>query len=365
MKQKASILILITLLLSIVVFLGECRRGSIPESPEILITLTATQGAGLQTPVETPTQPAGQATDTIGAPTSKLPYPLPTNPTVQETVLPYPEPSSEVNVPTVEATPGSGYPAPLSTSTLPVYPPTQASQTPVINTPTATSDFIPAYPGASPNPTSEINLPYPGPFNTSTSPAYPGPFYTSTSPSYPGPVTSTPQATAIPVESTTPGGTPTGTIFPTARPIQGTGTPAVTPAEMPPRPPLSPPPPGSSVTIWHSWGSAETATLQSVIQSFQRLYPDVTFTLQYVPQDDLFNSYRDAAYLGQGPSLLLGPSSWGPALFDDLLVTDLEPYVPSNYLVNINPAALASGDYKNSLCQPSALRAWDINVPQH
>jgi ABC-type glycerol-3-phosphate transport system substrate-binding protein len=103
------------------------------------------------------------------------------------------------------------------------------------------------------------------------------------------------------------------------------------------------------VTIWHSWGSAETTALQSIIQSFQDLYPDVTFSLQYIPLDDLFNSYYDAAYLGQGPSLLLGPSNWGPELFDETLITDLNPYTSANYLANINPAALSSGEYQNSL----------------
>jgi ABC-type glycerol-3-phosphate transport system substrate-binding protein len=103
------------------------------------------------------------------------------------------------------------------------------------------------------------------------------------------------------------------------------------------------------VTIWHSWGSAETAALQSIIQSFQRLYPDVTFSIQYIPQDDLYNSYYNSAYLGQGPSLLLGPSNWGSELFDDALITDLKSYVPANYLSIINPVALASGEYNDAL----------------
>ena len=130
MKQKASILILITLLLSTVVILGECRRGSIPESPGILITHTATEGTGRQTPVETASQPTTQTTNTVSAPTTEIPYPLPTYPTDQETEIPYPEPPTEEYYPTLMATPGSGYPSPLETSTQPVYPPPQASQSP-------------------------------------------------------------------------------------------------------------------------------------------------------------------------------------------------------------------------------------------
>jgi ABC-type glycerol-3-phosphate transport system substrate-binding protein len=349
MKQKVSILLLITLLLSTIVILGECRRTPLPESPVNAITYTATQGVGLQTPTETPSQPASQATSVVGAPPTELPSPLPTVPTLPETQIPYPEPSTQTEYPTSEVTPGLGYPGPVSTNTQFVSPSPQASPSPEINTPTLTSTIIPAYPGASPNPTSEVLLPYPGPDYTATSPAYPEPLSTSTSPAYPGPATSTPLATSTPAISSTPGITPTVTIYPTAISTQGIGTPVATPTEMPPRQPLSPPPPGSSVTIWHSWGSTETATLQSIIQSFQRLYPNVTFSLQYIPQDDLFNSYREAVYQGQGPSLLFGPSSWGPALFDDLLVSNLKPFVPANYLVNINPAAMASGKYENSL----------------
>ena len=47
--------------------------------------------------------------------------------------------------------------------------------------------------------------------------------------------------------------------------------------------------------------------------------------------------------------MLFGPSVWGPALFDDILITNLKPFVPANYLDIINPAALASGEYENSL----------------
>jgi ABC-type glycerol-3-phosphate transport system substrate-binding protein len=103
------------------------------------------------------------------------------------------------------------------------------------------------------------------------------------------------------------------------------------------------------VTIWYSWGSAETDTLKSIIQAFQRSYPDVTFSLLYVPLDDLLSTYQGAAYLGQGPSLLLGPAQWGPGLFDGDLITDLNPYFPVDYLTTINSAALSSGEYHSSL----------------
>ncbi len=89
--------------------------------------------------------------------------------------------------------------------------------------------------------------------------------------------------------------------------------------------------------------------LKQVIASFQRIYPGVTFSLEYVPMDDLLNTYQEDTYLGYGPSLLLGPASWGPGLYNQQLVTDLNPFVPKDFLDKINPAALGSGQYKGAL----------------
>jgi len=349
------------------VILGGCRRAATPEPPALTIIPISTQGTEQGTPAETASQTAGEATEIIGAPTLEQPYPLSTNPIIPETGIPYPQPSSEGMGPTLQTSPTSTFAASLATSTPSVTPIPQATETPTINlptpttsptepllaspttSPTATSTSISAYPGSSPNPDVGATLPYIGPVISSTPIPYTSPQVTSTSPTYQASATTTQRPTQTANKLVTASGTPNGTIFPTTTSSPGTGTPLSTPTEIPPRPPLSPPPAGSSVIIWHSWGSAETTALQSIIQSFQRLYPTVTFSLQYIPQDDLYNSYADAASIGQGPSLLLGPSNWGPELFNEKLITGLDTYVPSNYLVNINPVALSSGEYNDSL----------------
>ena len=318
MRQRASSFILISLTLSFGMIIGACRRATTPEAPTMTSMPISTQGIGVGTPEKTLSQPADEATEAISSPTAEQPYPLQTNIIIPGTGLPYPPP--------------------LPTRTQPVTQFPQVSQTQPTQTPTpSATTFIPPYPGASPMPTLAPTIPYPGPL------------FTSTSPYYPGPATSTPRATRTPSRSVTASVTDSGSQTPTIVSTPGTGTPVVTPTELPPRPPLSPPPAGSSVTIWHSWGSAETDTLQSIIQSFTRSYPDVTFSLLYIPQDDLFETYREAAYLGQGPSLLLGPSNWGPSLYDETLISDLAPYVPEMSLAKINPAALSSGKYHNAL----------------
>ena len=75
----------------------------------------------------------------------------------------------------------------------------------------------------------------------------------------------------------------------------------------------------------------------------------MTFSLQYIPLNDLYATYQAAAYNGIGPSLLLGPAKWGPSLFDEQLVSDLTSYVPPDFLSTINPVALSSGKYKEYL----------------
>jgi ABC-type glycerol-3-phosphate transport system substrate-binding protein len=94
---------------------------------------------------------------------------------------------------------------------------------------------------------------------------------------------------------------------------------------------------------------SEVEVLQSIINSFTRTFSDVTFMLRYIPKDELFQRYHDAAYLGGGPSILFGPSSWGLGLASEGLLVDLKPYASADILQAINPAVLASGYYHGKL----------------
>jgi ABC-type glycerol-3-phosphate transport system substrate-binding protein len=300
--------------------MGGCRRAPNPATETAIFTFTPSP--------------------TIEAPYPGLPteasYPTATNP--------------ELNPPTF--TPNlPAYPAPLTTTPLPpTLPPpaptAQPSPTPQGYSPSSTpTRYIPtAYPAPPTSPVSTIGFTpgYPGPPTS-----IPPPIFTQGA--YPAPTTPVQVFTRTPARSPTATVTPnrSQTSYPT--PTPGTYTPGPSPTERPPRPPSSPPPPGSVVTIWHSWDDTETQALVTVIQSFQHLYPDVVFDVLYVPLDDLRNTYENAAYNGRGPSLLLAPADWGPALYDSNLITDLYPYTPPDYLNNINPPALASGQYQNAL----------------
>jgi ABC-type glycerol-3-phosphate transport system substrate-binding protein len=258
-------------------------------------------------------------------------------------------PATQVNVENTRVPTANDTNTPQATSTASPSPQPTATET-IASLPedTLAESDTDSYPGPQTDETQDYAslqtyeaLGYPGPEITNTSSAQ------TTESATAGATVTQSNATSA---SATPAVTPApGTASPTQRPTLISGTPATSPTELPPRPPLTPPPPGSNVTIWYSWNNAERDVLQTIISSFQKLNPDVTFTMQYLPMDELLTSYQEAAYRGQGPSLLLGPARWGPQLYDEQLISDLSAYVPANYLSNINPAALDSGRYQAAL----------------
>jgi maltose-binding protein MalE len=250
---------------------------------------------------------------------------------------------------------------------------------------------------AYPNPESTATLDenaYPGPTEETETPTsvpttiggYPGP----TTEGYPGPesptvtrnaLTLTPVKTLLPNVTPIPSAiltqtlatgypAPAGTQTPPSFQVTQTaaGTPGVgfTPAPslsvtVTEKPISTSQPPQNlfqTVTIWHSWSPAETQTLEDVIRDFQSINPNVKFVLMYVPQDELQAKYDRSAYLGEGPSVLLGPADWGPAYYDKGLVADLSAIAPAEFLATLNPAALNEARYNGALIGlPYAIRS--------
>ncbi len=306
--------------------IGSCRRANTPEASTITATYSPTQSAEDIVSTKITSQTTQKPNNTIITPEPEKPYPAPSNQDVISTI------GTDLL---------TAYPPALPTQTQPMAQQPLATQTqPIISlTPSATISADQVYPGpegstdftpiaTQPNPRTQI---------------------TATPPPYPGPATSTTGAVRTPTMSSTANEPDNGTQISSPTPELSPGTPEESPTELPPPVPLSPPPAGSSITIWHSWGAAETEKLQEVIQSFKRLFPDVTFKLIYIPLDDLLGAYQAAAYFGQGPSLLLGPSNWGPVLYEAGLIVDLDPFIPDDYLRNINSNAIASGYYHKAL----------------
>jgi len=104
-----------------------------------------------------------------------------------------------------------------------------------------------------------------------------------------------------------------------------------------------------TINIWHAWKENEIESLNEVIAAFQAKNPDAQFEVLYVPFDDLRGKYETAAATGGGPSLLIGSSDWGPALFDAELIADVRGFTNTPFLASINQAALGAVKYKGAL----------------
>jgi maltose-binding protein MalE len=104
-----------------------------------------------------------------------------------------------------------------------------------------------------------------------------------------------------------------------------------------------------TLNLWHSWKDNEIESLNEVIAAFQGMYPGVEFEVLFVPFDDLRGKYETAAATGGGPSVLIGASDWGPALFDAELIAEVANLTSEEFLRTINPAALGAVKYRNTL----------------
>jgi arabinogalactan oligomer/maltooligosaccharide transport system substrate-binding protein len=219
--------------------------------------------------------------------------------------------------------------------------------------------------GSYPGPQTNTETPFPNPYvgPTTGPPAltgYPGPASPTVTT---GAISPTPSQTPLGIISVTPVSGPTLTPVPgiTASPTPGIArTPSV--SGTPGQPPISTSQPPQNlfqtVTIWHSWSPAETQTLEEVVRSFQSIFPNVKFVLTYAPLDELQGKYDRAAYLGNGPSLLLGPADWGPQYYDKGLIADLASTADAQFLATINPAALNEARYHGALIGlPYAIRS--------
>ena len=101
-----------------------------------------------------------------------------------------------------------------------------------------------------------------------------------------------------------------------------------------------------TVTVWHSWAESELVGLQKVIGKFQQKNPGVNVNLLYVPFDDLFSRLNSGVEVGR-PDLVIGPSDWGPELFDAELVADASTIAGPNLFEKIGNVALDAVEYKN------------------
>ncbi len=314
-----------------------------------LLVLNACTGAqGSATPVTSPLSSALPATST---PQGAYPGPLGTALFPAETPTSYPAPAVETQINPPLASPGvsptktipaaSGSPPtstlkplPQATQNTSPLPTTQAVEPSVYPPPGGTE--IPAYPPPSGQPTAET---YPGPGETPT----PGVSQPTASPS---PAGATPTITGNPAPTQLLAG---GTVPITATQTMTAGATSTPTEVLPALRPTEGPRRTTTVTIWHSWPDSQVQVLEQAIQAFQSSRPEVSFTLRFIPSDELEGAYASAAYLGEGPTLVLGPSDWGASFLANNLVEDVTPYISEDFRATLNPVALGSVQFRKAV----------------
>ncbi len=95
------------------------------------------------------------------------------------------------------------------------------------------------------------------------------------------------------------------------------------------------------IMLWHSWQGVEGEILQTAIADFQRVHPNVTIVVVQLGEEEILTRYQDTAALGLGPDILVGSSTWLPALRQNETIGILdESSVPAGRFL---PTALDMG----------------------
>ena len=103
------------------------------------------------------------------------------------------------------------------------------------------------------------------------------------------------------------------------------------------------------IVIWLDWAPEEMEALQEIIQSFSREYPTVDFSLSYYPADELLSAFEEASRAGTPPTIMFGPSLWGPGLYDGEMTLDPSSMVNAELERRIHPTAWTQVTYDSHM----------------
>ncbi|MCK4741904.1 MAG: extracellular solute-binding protein [Anaerolineales bacterium] len=103
------------------------------------------------------------------------------------------------------------------------------------------------------------------------------------------------------------------------------------------------------IIIWLDWTPEEMEALQEIVQSFSHEYPTVDFSLSYYPTDELLNAFEDASRAGTPPTIIFGPSLWGPRLYDGEMILDPSSMVNAELERRIHPTAWTQVAYDSHM----------------
>lgn len=96
---------------------------------------------------------------------------------------------------------------------------------------------------------------------------------------------------------------------------------------------------GGQVTIWLDWNPDELQGLRQVITSFQERYPDIGFSLAYHRTDLIWDDFTHNQGASGSPTVLIGPSSWGPELLDRGWSLNVNSLIDAELVRTVHPIA--------------------------
>lgn len=146
----------------------------------------------------------------------------------------------------------------------------------------------------------------------------------------------------------------------TAKPEVSTATPSVIPPPASPSPtameatePALVPSPAATlaggVEVWLSWDAVELDSLALAVESFRQEYPGVTVSIAYYASDRVRERLQQAIDAGGGPSLLFGPSIWGPDLLRSGLIQEIGDLVSPELHARIRPLAWGQAVHEGAI----------------
>jgi ABC-type glycerol-3-phosphate transport system substrate-binding protein len=95
------------------------------------------------------------------------------------------------------------------------------------------------------------------------------------------------------------------------------------------------------VVIWMSYNPIELESLQSAIDAFTASNPDIAFALAYYPETSILDTFQAMATSRRRPTVLIGPSRWGPELYEQGEILDLSALIDAELQEDVYPAAWA------------------------
>jgi ABC-type glycerol-3-phosphate transport system substrate-binding protein len=107
--------------------------------------------------------------------------------------------------------------------------------------------------------------------------------------------------------------------------------------------------PGGTILIWHGWDEEEALLLEESANTYMALNSGTRVVLAYVDPDELLIRFQEAAEIGFGPDLFIGPSEWLYKLVSTDLILPVGDRLPESVLDRFLPVSLETLRYQDQL----------------